>query len=202
MFAHRSLAGAVKVYEMLAENGRDRSRLSGIVGLLLAVFLCVWCWPARATTSPGPSHEQATAVAARPSLASQELSPAAKRAKLHKILDNAKDAESGIHDACIGLMTVGDAASVPHLIRVLRFFGDAELPLPPGVGIVCTHGHCVSALEQITGAKVGISYSSWKRWWETTHPGQPLDVPPNNRLKLPARGRSVAESGVRTRAAA
>ena len=102
----------------------------------------------------------------------------------HKILDRATDEHSGVHDACSELLYVGDDSSVPHLIRVLRVFGDAELPLPPGVGILCTQSHCVDALEHITGAKVGISYSSWKRWWTTAHPGQPLEGPPNNPIKL------------------
>ena len=80
------------------------------------------------------------------------------------------------------MLRVGDASSVPHLIHVLRVFGDAELPLAPGVGVLCTQSHCVDALEHITGAKVGISYSSWKRWWDTTHPGQLLGGPPNSAL--------------------
>jgi hypothetical protein len=56
--------------------------------------------------------------------------------------------------------------------------------LPPGVGILCTHSHCVDTLEHITGAKVGISYASWKTWWDSTHPGEPLDTPPNKRVNL------------------
>jgi hypothetical protein len=108
-----------------------------------------------------------------------ELPPAKQRAKLHRTLDQAKTESDGIHDACIMLQDVGDSSSVPHLIRALRFFGDAELPLPKGVGIICTHQHCVDALEHITGAKPGISCSSWKRWWEATHPGQQLDDPPH-----------------------
>jgi hypothetical protein len=111
---------------------------------------------------------------------------AASRRTLQRILDRATDANDGVHDACGGLLRVGDESSVPHLIRVLRFFGDAELPLPPDVGIVCTHAHCVDALEHITGVKVGISYLSWKRWWASTHPGQPLDGPPDKPTKLSA----------------
>lgn len=101
-----------------------------------------------------------------------------RRRTLHEILDRATDENDGIHDACGELLHVGDESSVPHLIRALRFFGDGELPLPPGVGLVCTQSHCVDALEHITGAKVGISYSSWRAWWETTHPGQSLEGPP------------------------
>src|SRR5262249_62161466 len=66
------------------------------------------------------------------------LPPADRRAELHRVLDQAKSENDGIHDACLLLDDVGDMSSVPHIIRVLRFFGDAELPLPLGVGIVCT----------------------------------------------------------------
>jgi hypothetical protein len=105
---------------------------------------------------------------------SRAVSPQAKRARLHAILDRAKGPEDGIHDACIDLLDGGDASSVPHIIRVLSLFPDVEIEGKKGVGIVCTQGHCVKALERITGTTVGVSYSSWKRWWQTTHPHQPL----------------------------
>ena len=111
---------------------------------------------------------------------------ATKRAALHEVLDQAKDEHSEFHDACLKLRDVGDASSLPHLIRVLQFFGDAELPLPPGVGIICTQQHCVDTLEKLTGVKVGISHLSWKRWWETTHPGETLAGPPNQRSQATA----------------
>lgn len=94
------------------------------------------------------------------------------RARLHRVLDHATSAGNGVHDACIGLATLGDSSSVPHLIRALRLFWDAEPG--PNVGLECTQMHCVNALETLTGAKVGVSYSSWKAWWEKTHPGIPL----------------------------
>ena len=105
-----------------------------------------------------------------------KLPPAEQRAELHRILDHAKDGSDGIHDACIQLAEVGDQSSIPHLIRALRFFGDAELPLPDRVGIICTQQHCVDALESLTGATVGISYQSWKHWWEAAHPGETIDA--------------------------
>jgi hypothetical protein len=111
-----------------------------------------------------------------------QLPPAEQRSTLHRTLDRAETDDDGLHDACMMLTEVGDASSVPHLIRALRFFGSTELPLPEGAGIVCTQQHCVDALEHITGEKPGISYGSWKRWWEAAHPGQPLDDPPDQRI--------------------
>ena len=109
-------------------------------------------------------------------------SPTEERDRFHQILDRARNEEDGVHDACGGLIHVGDQSSVPHLIRVLRLFPDEEIAGKPGRGIVCTQGHCVMALERITGAKVGVSYSSWKRWWSENHPGQPLEEPHNKPL--------------------
>jgi len=126
-------------------------------------------WSTAGTTDPNSDHRTSA-------------ESASKRKYLHAILDRAKNQDDYIHNACGELRYFGDSSSVPHLIRVLQFFGDAELPLPPGVGIVCTQQHCVDTLEQLTGVKVGISYSSWKHWWEETHPGEPLAGPPNKRV--------------------
>jgi hypothetical protein len=101
---------------------------------------------------------------------------------LHQILDNGANTPRGpedgdpFHDAAAALANVGDASSVPHLIRALHFFADQEIA-GTKFGIICTQAHLVEALQRITGAKVGVSYSSWKRWWDTTHPGESLDPP-------------------------
>jgi len=107
---------------------------------------------------------------------------AARRKVLHGILDRAKTQEDNIHDTCGELRDVGDASSVPHLIRVLNLFPDVEIEGKLGLGIVCTQGHCVAALEHITGVTVGVSYSSWKSWWERTYPDRTLEMPPNKRV--------------------
>jgi hypothetical protein len=112
-----------------------------------------------------------------------EPSQAEQRMTLHRILDRATNQNDGIHDACGSLVTLGDASSVPHLIGALQFFPDEEIAGKSGVGIVCTQSHCVDALERITGAKVGVSYSSWRQWWNRTHPGQPLQRPHNSALQ-------------------
>ncbi len=87
-------------------------------------------------------------------------------AQLYRALDNPTAFDEGrMHDACLSLVQGGgDKNSVPHLIAALRSFGDVEPG--PRDGIICTQEHCVRALERITGAKVGYSYSSWKRWYE------------------------------------
>jgi len=98
-----------------------------------------------------------------------KLPPATQRAQLHQILDRAKDENDGIHDACGDLRYVGDVSSVPHIIRALRFFPDEEIA-GTGRGIVCTQQHCVDVLRKLTGVDVGVSYTSWQKWWEETRP--------------------------------
>jgi hypothetical protein len=65
-----------------------------------------------------------------------------------------------LHNACIGLIYVGDQTSIPLLIEALKEFPDEE----PRGSVICTWGHCVEALETITQAKPGYSYSAWHRW--------------------------------------
>jgi len=95
-----------------------------------------------------------------------------KRAKYHRILDAADKPDNNVHLAFGELGTYGDESSIPHLISALRLFPDEELS--GNIGMICTHAHCVQDLEQLTGVKVGVSFSSWKAWWENSHPGQPL----------------------------
>lgn len=105
-----------------------------------------------------------------------------KLPEYHRILDAARDSGGGVHDACIALIEVGDPSSTPHLIRVLSVFtekdGDKQ-------SHVCTWGHCIQALERITGQRLGYSYDSWRGWWERTHPADTSDRPPNTRLNPP-----------------
>jgi hypothetical protein len=107
---------------------------------------------------------------------SREQDRAKRLAATHRILDQASDPNSAqLHDVCAGLIGAGDSSSVPHLIRVLKLFPDHE----PGKleVILCTQGHCVEALERITKAKPGYSYSSWRRWWNQAHPEKPIPAP-------------------------
>ena len=100
---------------------------------------------------------------------SSRLSPqdrVRERDELHHRLDVATEQDE-LHDACGELIYVGDSSSVPHLIQALKLFPDAELG--PNEGAVCTRFHCVGALRKITGAtNVGMSYSSWKQWYESS----------------------------------
>jgi hypothetical protein len=159
--------------------GLTRRRESFAVCVLAAIALLVGCRSvseSRVSRLIDEEQERAERILTLP--------PAEQRAELHRILDSAETEHVDIHDACIQLNEVGDASSIPHLIRALRIFGDGELPLPQGVGIICTQSHCVDTLEHLTGVKVGISYASWATWWDTVHPGQPLDTPPNKRVNL------------------
>jgi len=97
---------------------------------------------------------------------------ARKRAKYHRILDSAEKPNNDVHLALGELGFYGDESSVPHLISALSLFPDRELS--GNVGMICTQAHCVYDLEKLTSVKVGVSFSSWKAWWEKSHPGQPL----------------------------
>jgi len=146
--------------------------LVGLIGIAVEPV----CWLVRASSeTPSPSPER-------------DFSSVDDRTRYHGILDRATHQDDGIHDTCLALVGVGDASSVPHLIRVLKLFPDVEIKGKPGMGIICTQFHCVAALEHSTRAKVGVSYSSWKRWWDVSHPGNPLEKPPNNPLQPPAGG--------------
>ncbi len=115
----------------------------------------------------------------------------AQRSAAHEALDRAKDAD-GVHDACGSLVTVGDASSVPHLIRALRFFPDVEVS-GPGYGVIDTQAHCVEALQRITGERVGYSFSVWKLWWDAKHPQDP--IPACHSLKNATDGAAIELRG-------
>lgn len=139
--------------------------MRGMRGYILAIVVATALAPARSSSSsPSPDTPEA----------------AARREVLHQILDRAKTQGDGIHDACGELDYVGDASSIPHIIRVLRLFPDEEIDGTPSLGIVCTQKHCVDALEHLTGVNVGVTYSSWREWWERTHPDEPLTTSPDS----------------------
>ncbi len=99
---------------------------------------------------------------------SSALSPQARLRVLgepHERLDVATE-DGELHDTCGALIHVGDSTSVPHLIRALKLFPDAEPG--PNEGSICTRFHCVDALKRITGANPGMSHSSWKQWYQAS----------------------------------
>ena len=61
------------------------------------------------------------------------------------------------HDSFIYLQEVGDESSLPYLIRALGRMGEIQM---------CTKGHCVDALEAISGEKFGEDVEAWERWLE------------------------------------
>ena len=121
-------------------------RSFGILGLLTAGL---WIGGCR-TGSELPQWVRPAPV--RGSIAQQ-------RNEAHRVLDAAASQDDGVHDACGALISIGTNESIPHLIQALKVFPDEE---PKAV--ICTWMHCVHALEKITKAKPGYSYTAWSRW--------------------------------------
>ncbi len=67
------------------------------------------------------------------------------------------------HDAFLVLQRVGTKESVPILIDALWWMDSG-----PGDRVVCTHAHAVSALESITGLRLGLRHESWAAWWSNS----------------------------------
>ena len=84
------------------------------------------------------------------------LSPSKKRELAHRALARP---EAMHHDAFIVLAEHGTEESVPYLLDWLRTQDDVKDSI-----IVCTRGHCIEALEKITGMKLGYNYSDWQDW--------------------------------------
>ena len=90
------------------------------------------------------------------------LSPRQQRASAHRALTRSDGERGGAnhHDAFFVLAEHGNEESIPYLLDWLKARGD----LQEGHGIICIRGHCVDALEKITGRKLGYNYSDWKDW--------------------------------------
>ena len=70
------------------------------------------------------------------------------------------------HDSYIDLIAIGDASSVPYLIRALAWEGRSE-PAPGRVwGMVCTRAHVLEALSTITNQDAGPNTEDWWRWYD------------------------------------
>jgi hypothetical protein len=63
------------------------------------------------------------------------------------------------HDACLTLASVGDAGSVPVLLRALAW---QEAPL--GDATDDTAIHCIEALRRLTGRDLGANPRDWRAW--------------------------------------
>lgn len=68
------------------------------------------------------------------------------------------------HDAFLALSEIGNAESVPLLIRALKW---QDFPGENGV-MICTTDHCLMALNNLTGHDAGSSYQEWNIWWKET----------------------------------
>src|SRR5262245_37041461 len=86
-----------------------------LVCLMAVALACVSLWSAEPKPEMKPSVDMSSAEVK------------AYRERLHGILDRAKTQDDGIHDTCGELFHIGDASTVPHLIRVLRLFPDIEI---------------------------------------------------------------------------
>ena len=103
----------------------------------------------------------------------------------HKILWNWV---VGGHDAFLALEKVGNKDSIRCLIWALRWqnvmhrkdIANEEM-------IECTYGHCICALEKLTGMSFGGDYKAWKNWWKQTGRHLPFDEE-KGRLVLPGGG--------------
>ena len=68
------------------------------------------------------------------------------------------------HDAFILLQEVGDADSIPLLIRALQW----QKPAGEKGFMVCTTVHCLDALRSLTGHDAGRTFLAWDQWWKET----------------------------------
>ena len=85
------------------------------------------------------------------------------------------------HDAFLHLRHVGNAESVPLLIRALRWQNSRAGELQ-----TCTTVHCVDALRSLTGQDFGYSPEAWTAWWEETGRKLPAEhFHPRERHTLP-----------------
>jgi hypothetical protein len=107
-----------------------------------------------------PVLAAAFALALVPAAAEPSYTTLVEREQLHDDLDRARSADE-VEGACRRLVDVGNASSVPHLIRALRRSPENA---------------CVEALKRITGVDVGTTYPAWEAWWNETHPDEPLSV--------------------------
>jgi len=83
---------------------------------------------------------------------------------------------AGGHDAFIALERVGNKDSIPYLIRALKWQNVQHgKPIEDGDLMVCTYGHCLGALEKLTGMNFRGDYKAWRKWWRQTGRHLPFD---------------------------
>ncbi|MFH1731729.1 MAG: hypothetical protein ABIF82_08770 [Planctomycetota bacterium] len=80
------------------------------------------------------------------------------------------------HSTYLFFLAYGAQADVPMLLYGLRSMGEMK-----GRSMVCTRGHCVDALQSITGAKPGYNYSDWEKWWQQEYRTDPPQWKPEGK---------------------
>ena len=67
------------------------------------------------------------------------------------------------HDTLLLYCGFGAEQDIPALLA--KFQKLDAIPPAPGGGRVCTHAHCVDALERAAGGSKGKTYAEWAEWW-------------------------------------
>lgn len=80
------------------------------------------------------------------------------------------------HDTYSFFEKHGTYDDVPVLLYGLKSMG--EDPVGP---YECERGHCLDALEKITGALPGNNYSDWVKWWQDKYKTEPPDWKPEKK---------------------
>jgi hypothetical protein len=73
---------------------------------------------------------------------------------------------SSCHNSYIELIRIGDAASVPYLIRALAWEGRYEPPPGALMGMICTRTHVPDALSGIANDYAGANTEDWWLWYD------------------------------------
>jgi len=79
------------------------------------------------------------------------------------------------HDAFLVVLRMGDARSIPCLLKGLRWQEQTDENKP---GMRCTKSHCLDALKRITGHDAGLNYEDWARWWAEEGSSLPTEAFP------------------------
>lgn len=65
------------------------------------------------------------------------------------------------HDAFLTLANIGDAESVPLLVKSLKGLAGSD-----STGFtICTTEHVIDALQSLTGQQFGFEPEKWEKWW-------------------------------------
>lgn len=77
------------------------------------------------------------------------------------------------HNEYIFFCQHGRESDIPALLYGLKSMGETT-----NSAIGCTRAHCLEALQSVTGAKPGINYSDWAKWWKAKYDADPPEWKP------------------------